>query len=843
MNLRIFGAILRKDVLSLYPMVLLVATLFAGDVIVMRLELIPVWEIFQFPVLLLASAVLVFAVVQTDVAVSHVDDWLCRPVPRAELLAAKLVLLAAVLYGSRALAALLVNLLDGASFAESLQRALLLMDFIPFYVSLTVLFTAIVTRTVVQGFGVLIAICIGVFAIPTPLVSAPGPLHPAIGSALLEVGLSWLTETPATLASLCLFALGCWLVYWRRSIQGARITLGIAVMGALLLVLLPMWLMPWKPVYAAQAAQIRAQPALDTRAIYLRNPRACFPATKVRELGADPAFTAARQSANIRAWTSEDLGESGPDSVAFLTSMEPRRLPLDWRAQLLYVQADYHAAGNPQPLYSLRPAMYDAGYAGSSLGHAWVLPDFAVRRLSAEPQVELKLRYYLALLEPHPFGLPTDGRSHAVPQLGFCSARLSPTSDQIDVSCFAGFDRPAQISAELEGISASRVYGPPNLSPAWTRWVGGSSQKLTLGARRLARDDRVTVTAWTIGGYADESLEFPGILGNDTGTCALPGDEQRFQQSVWRDNAKHGASSITVDNGVQLEVLDFGGEGSPILLLTGLGATAHSYDELAPMLARKHRVFVITRRGSGYSSKPDFGYDTPRLSQDVLQVMDALHLDKVLLVGHSIAGEELTWLGGHHPERFSGLVYLDAAYDRSTARAQNSRQRALNGILPPEPPIPPEALRDYQSFSKLLVGRGWVRLTEGELIAFWNVDKPFLAGTPATDWRTQEAIMAAVQAPDYTALKIPALAVYAFEDPNKPPPPWYDANDAELKATLTELGGINAEFRRKNIELFRRGVENGQILELQNASHYLIQSNQQQVLEAVEAFAAQLSDH
>ena len=112
-------------------------------------------------------------------------------------------------------------------------------------------------------------------------------------------------------------------------------------------------------------------------------------------------------------------------------------------------------------------------------------------------------------------------------------------------------------------------------------------------------------------------------------------------------------------------MLDFGGQGSPILLLPGLGATAHSFDELAPLLARKHRVVALTRRGAGDSTRPDFGFDTPRLGQDVLEVMDAMKLEKVLLVGHSIAGDELTWLGGHHPDRFSGLIYLDAAYDRS----------------------------------------------------------------------------------------------------------------------------------------------------------------------------------
>jgi non-heme chloroperoxidase len=297
-----------------------------------------------------------------------------------------------------------------------------------------------------------------------------------------------------------------------------------------------------------------------------------------------------------------------------------------------------------------------------------------------------------------------------------------------------------------------------------------------------------------------------------------------------------------VEKGVQLEVLDFGGQGPPILLLAGLGATAHSYDELAPMLARKHRVFAITRRGTGYSSKPDYGFDTPHLAWDVLHVMDALKLGKVLLAGHSIAGEELTWLGGHHPERFNGLVYLDAAYDRSGNAVMKSRQSVLGRSLPPEPPIPPAAMRNYQAMSAHLAERGHVRLPEGELIAMWNIDKPFLAGTPGMDARTQQAVVAAIEAPDYAAIKVPALAIYAFPDPRQALPPWYDANDAQLKAKLEELGRLDYDTRRKNIERFQHGVIQGEVLELQNATHYLMQSNQQQVLDAIETFSQRVKD-
>jgi len=50
------------------------------------------------------------------------------------------------------------------------------------------------------------------------------------------------------------------------------------------------------------------------------------------------------------------------------------------------------------------------------------------------------------------------------------------------------------------------------------------------------------------------------------------------------DKAPHRAQMITVADDVQLEVLDFGGKGRPIVLLAGLGNTAHVFDDFAPKL-------------------------------------------------------------------------------------------------------------------------------------------------------------------------------------------------------------------------------------------------------------------
>ena len=58
---------------------------------------------------------------------------------------------------------------------------------------------------------------------------------------------------------------------------------------------------------------------------------------------------------------------------------------------------------------------------------------------------------------------------------------------------------------------------------------------------------------------------------------------------------------------------------------------------------------------------------------------------------------------------------------------------------------------------------------------------------------------------------------------------------------MAELADRARKARRKNIDAFRNGVVNGQVLELPNAKHYVIQSNQQEVLDAIEKFAASLA--
>ncbi len=67
-----------------------------------------------------------------------------------------------------------------------------------------------------------------------------------------------------------------------------------------------------------------------------------------------------------------------------------------------------------------------------------------------------------------------------------------------------------------------------------------------------------------------------------------------------------------------------------------------------------YQVYGITRRGFGASSKPPAtteNYSAERLGEDVLGVCNFLHPKKPVLIGHSIAGEELSYVGSRHPEK------------------------------------------------------------------------------------------------------------------------------------------------------------------------------------------------
>ena len=143
-------------------------------------------------------------------------------------------------------------------------------------------------------------------------------------------------------------------------------------------------------------------------------------------------------------------------------------------------------------------------------------------------------------------------------------------------------------------------------------------------------------------------------------------------------------SDFVTVNEIKLHYLDWGGSGDVILFLAGMGCNAHIFNKYAPCFADKFHVMALTRRGRGESDHPDAGYDVDTLTEDIPQFLDALEIERVILVGHSMAHVELSHFTVLHPEKILKLVYLDAAYDRSSPSYKNMMDK--NPLLNIQPP-------------------------------------------------------------------------------------------------------------------------------------------------------------
>src|SRR5215472_12288997 len=85
------------------------------------------------------------------------------------------------------------------------------------------------------------------------------------------------------------------------------------------------------------------------------------------------------------------------------------------------------------------------------------------------------------------------------------------------------------------------------------------------------------------------------------------------------------------------------GSGRPVVLIHGYPLSGRAWDRQVPaLLEAGHRVVTYDRRGFGKSSQPTVGYDYDTFADDLRTLLDALDMQRVTLVGHSMGTGEVT---------------------------------------------------------------------------------------------------------------------------------------------------------------------------------------------------------
>jgi non-heme chloroperoxidase len=297
--------------------------------------------------------------------------------------------------------------------------------------------------------------------------------------------------------------------------------------------------------------------------------------------------------------------------------------------------------------------------------------------------------------------------------------------------------------------------------------VAGTSVKLVVTATQVSYDGTMAADGNSLAGAWTHGQPIPMRF-----VRATP-------QTAWKDPAPHTVQFIPVDRDVQLEVLDWDGPSAAgartLILIAGLGNTAHVFDAVAQKLSARYHVLGVTRRGFGASSAPASGYGADRLGDDVLAVIEALKITRPVLAGHSLGGEELSSIGSRFPEKVAGLIYLDAGYSYAFYSPD---------VAPfPEPP-PTDALPP--------------------------LPRAILTGTQR-----------------YTSVPVPILAIYAVPHDNGPAPVDAAARAFEEAQELKSAAQVNA---------FEKGLPTARVVRIPRADHYVFRSHEAEVLREIDAF-------
>ena len=220
----------------------------------------------------------------------------------------------------------------------------------------------------------------------------------------------------------------------------------------------------------------------------------------------------------------------------------------------------------------------------------------------------------------------------------------------------------------------------------------------------------------------------------------------------------------------------------------------------------------------------------------VLAVIDALKLNRPVIAGHSIAGEELSSIGSRHPERVAGLIYLEAGYPYAYydhARGDfaidlGELRRKLEemefGRLPQDPrPLVQEVLENtLPAFERDL------RELQKSMVA---TPPPASAGAPPRPAFAPAAIIEGQR--KYSDVRAPILAIYAL--PHAPPAAIRNNPEAVAKADARDEASTGAQAKA-----FEAGLPSARVVRLAHASHYVFLSNESDVLREMNAFIGSL---
>jgi pimeloyl-ACP methyl ester carboxylesterase len=323
------------------------------------------------------------------------------------------------------------------------------------------------------------------------------------------------------------------------------------------------------------------------------------------------------------------------------------------------------------------------------------------------------------------------------------------------------------------------------------------------------------------------------LLGVAGGGLRVPPRAPSPRRGEWTDPSPHRVLRVSARQGIELEVLDWGGRGTPLVFLAGYGNTAHVFDGFAPQFRDHFHVLALTRRGFGASTLARSGYDNATLAGDVLAVLDSLRLDRPVLVAHSFGGAELNGIALQRPTAARAVVYLDGGFDFAELYADSAWMQ----VPIPRPSVPPggdDSPRAARAYAAMMTGPGY---PEAEVRAqnAWGArlrTAPAFHADSLETWLVRGTLRA-----DLHAIRVPALAIYGVPRTVDEKYPWAARAPAALRRQAERRFVVETPLLARQRERFRREVRGGRVIEVPGGRHYVYLTHSREIAAAIRSFA------
>jgi pimeloyl-ACP methyl ester carboxylesterase len=295
-------------------------------------------------------------------------------------------------------------------------------------------------------------------------------------------------------------------------------------------------------------------------------------------------------------------------------------------------------------------------------------------------------------------------------------------------------------------------------------------------------------------------------------------------------------------DGVRLHYNDWGGAGRSVVLLAGLGDTAHLYRGLAPKLASRFRVVGLTRRGHGRSDRPDSGYDLDTFVEDIRRFLDSLGIERTILVGHSFGGLEMPLFAIRYPQRVEAIVYLDALFPRLDPEPDLSGD-PIWSVVPAGGPtagdlVSREAYLGYYKRARPAWARIWCEAIEADLM-----DKVTIKDDGHLEFHHDDELMNRIyqaawssRNPEYDKVEAPMLAIVPDGNFHQGVP--LDATDELRQAADRYWEEKLLPWIRQRTEAFRQAVPTARVVELDSPYHHIFIAREDETVKAINDFLA-----